>query len=467
MLSLGGKGKSYCLSGYLAAGGAGLPPELLRLLLWAALTLLIATTSLAQDDLPLYFFGTELSAQPDAFGGETPAAIGELFNTGADAYTNIRLTLRAYSDEERLVGEGYGFLVDACGTALLDYALQPGAHQTFSIPYELFDEGEASQIKLAVAADSAPPAPARPDMPAVTPISEAEVVMLEWLDDDTLIFGVGCDGAVFTELSWQRYRLDTRALAHIAHPKAAAVTPELIRNSGLTMISQSGERNPELYATSHLSFPPRAQRVVFQNDLHTLFSAELDGSFPRIIHDGLHAYSLRGFQWARGRGIFLAYYFGGYGEPVRYFMANTGGARLSLRLETMPPSITAPAPSDDGLAAVIGRVQDGKSGYWLQYALGGRELLLEADLPGNNFPAPILRDEKLYIASPGHETPILQCYNLETQTLADISALPLRLTRATRAWMWLSPGGGALALASNGADGGLWLLDVAGKCAAP
>ena len=467
MLSLGGKGKSYCLSGYLAAGGAGLPPELLRLLLWAALTLLIATTSLAQDDLPLHYFGTEISAQPDGFGAETPVAIGDLFNTGADAYTNIRLSLTALSADDSIIGEGFGYLVDECGTALLDYALQPGDHQSFSIPFEVYGEGEPAQLKLEVAAEAADPAPPLPDMPAVTRISSDEVVMLEWLDDQTLIFGVGCDGAVFTELGWQRYRLDNHALADIAHPKAASVTPELIKNSGMTMISQSGQRKPELYATSRLSFPPGARRVIFQNDLNTLFSAELDGSYPRIIHDGLHQYSLRGIQWARQRGVFLAYYFGGYGEPVRYFMANTGGSRLSQRLERLPPSVTVPAPSADGLAALVGRVDGETSGYWLQYALGGRELLLAADLPGNNFPAPILRDERVYLVSPGDETPLLQCYDRDAETLATLSALPLRLTRATRAWMALSPGGEKLALASNGADGGLWLLDVAGKCAAP
>ncbi len=427
---------------------------------------LLALPAQSQDPLPLYFFNTEIASQPDGFGGETPVATGDLFNTGAEAYTNIRLSLTAYAADERLIGEGFGYLIDACGSALLDYALQPGGYQTFSIPFEHFDEGELAQVKLTVAADSTAPAPFLPDMPALTLISEAEVVMLEWLDDETLIFGVGCDGAVFTELGWQRYNLPDHALADIEHPAAAKVTPEFIENSGLVMISQSGEQNPVLYATSQLTFSPHARRVVYQNDVHTLYSAEPDGSFPRIIHDGLHQYSLRGFQWARQPGLFLAVYFGGYGEPARYFAADTAGRLLSQRLEMMPPSVTVPAPSDDGLVALVGRVDGGRSGYWLQNAYGGRELLLEADLPGNNFPAPILRDERVYLVTPGDAAPLLQCYDRARDELATISALPLRLTRRTRAWAWLSPGGERLALAANGADGGLWLVDVRGACAA-
>ena len=429
------------------------------------IAMLLAFPTLAQDDVPLYFFNIGTATQPDGFGGEMPVARGDLFNYSADAWTDIRLSLTALNADDQVIGEGFGYLVDACGAALLDHALPPRQYQTFSVPYELFGEGEAARVKLDVDARRVGPAPPLPDMSAITQISQDEVVMLRWLDDDSLIFGVGCDGAVFTELDWQRYSLSDRALTEIQHPDASRVTPQLLENSGATMISQSGEINPDLYFTSQLTFPPHAQRVVFQNDVHSLFSAEPDGSFPRVIHDGLHQYSLRGFQWARQAGVFLAVYFGGYGEPVRYLAANADGQRLSLRLEDMPPSVTVPAPGADGLMALVGRRDGETSGYWLQHVFGGRELLLEADLPGNNFPAPILRGEHIYIVSPGEDAPTLQCYDRASRQLSTLSELPLRLTRTTRAWMWLSLDARTVALASNGAEGGLWLVDVAGMCA--
>ncbi len=418
----------------------------------------------AQASLPLYFFNTEVGSQPDLFGGEMPVARGELFNHGAEAYTNITLSLSAYDAADQLIGEGFGYLVDACGTALLDHALPPGAYQDFSAPFELFADGDFARIELEVAADAVAAPPAAPPMPGVRQISDKEVVALEWLDDSTFIFGAGCDGALFTKLNWQRYSLTDNALSAMEHPDAQKVTPDLIANSGAAMITQSGEPNLALFDSSQMTFPPHARRVVYQNDLHTLFSAEPDGSFPRLIHDGLHQYSLRGFQWARQPGVFLAVYFGAYGEPVRYFAANTDGRLLSQRLEDLPASITVPAPTTDGLAALVGRAQAGISGYYLQNAYGGSELLFQSQLPGNNYPAPVLDGERVYVFAEGDAAPQLQCYRRDSGELRTLTALPLRLTRSTRAWAWLSPDGEQLALAANGADGGLWLVDVAGTC---
>ena len=426
--------------------------------------LLLALPAQAQDSLPLYFFNTEIGSQPDLFGGESLVARGELFNHGAEAYTHIALSLSAYDAADSLIGEGFGYLVDACGTALLDHALPPGTYQNFSAPFELFAESDIARIKLEVAADAVAPPPIAPALPGVRQISDKEVVLLEWQDDSALIFGAGCDGALFTGLDWQRYSLADNALADIEHPDAQKVTPELIANSGAAIITQSGEPNPALFGGSQMTFPPHARRVVYQNDLHTLFSAEPDGSFPRLIHDGLHQYSLRGFQWARQPGVFLAVYFGGYGEPVRYFAASTSGQLLSQRLADMPASLTVPTPTTDGLAALVGRVRAGISGYYWQNAYGGSELLFQARLPGNNYPAPILDGERVYVFAEGDAAPQLQCYRRDAGELRTLTVLPLRLTRSTRAWAWLSPDGGHIALAANGADGGLWLVDVAGTC---
>ena len=93
------------------------------------------------------------------------------------------------------------------------------------------------------------------------------------------------------------------------------------------------------------------------------------------------------------------------------------------------------------------------------------ELLFEAELPGNNYPAPVVTRNEIYIVRPLVGVPTLQCFGRRSRTLTTISALPLRLTRESRTWAWLSPDGGKLALAMNGVDGGLWWVETAGGCA--
>ena len=137
---------------------------------------------------------------------------------------------------------------------------------------------------------------------------------------------------------------------------------------------------------------------------------------------------------------------------------------LMGRLEELEPSQTIPAPTDDGLAAVVGWRRGDTSGYYLDYAFGGSELLFEADLPGNNYPAPIVEGDIVYVIVSLEGVPTLQCFNRRTRELSTLTALPLQLTRSARAWSWLSPGGTRLAIAMNGTEGGLWWLDVAGGC---
>lgn len=421
----------------------------------------------AQESPALILLETAIGSQPDGFGGEAPVVSGEVFNHGAVAYKNISITVEAYDADETLIGEGFGFLVDACGTALLDYALLPGAVQAFSAPFELFEAGDVASVR--VSADGLAEAPVWPpqiDAPAVQLIARDEVVMLEWLDEETLIYGIGCEGSVFTELDWRRYDIADHALSEIAHPAAARVTTEMIERSDAALITQSGEQDPALFYGSRMTFPPNARRIVYQNDLHTIFSAEPDGSFKRLIHDKLHQHSLRGFIWARQPGVFLAYYFGSYGEPVHYFTADVAGRMLMGRLEELSPSLTVPGPSADGLSAVVGWRREGAAGYYLDYAFGGSEFLFEAELPGNNTPAPIIAGDFVYVIQPGDGAAMLQCFDRRTRELATLTALPLQLTRQARAWSWLSPGGSRLALAMNGTEGGLWLVELAGDCRA-
>ncbi len=432
----------------------------------AAIMAGLAAAVRGQDAPKLILLETRIGSQPDGFGGETPIVTGEVFNHGAESYIGVSLVVEALDGDERLIGEGFGFLVDACGTALLDYALMPGGVQGYSAPFELFAKGEVASVRVSVEAEAeAPDWPPLVDAPAVTLIAHDEVVMLEWLDEETLIYGAGCEGTVFTELDWRRYSVGDHALSEIEHPDAAKVTPEMIARSDAALITQSGEQDPQLFYGSRMTFPPGARRIVYQNDLHTIFSAEPDGSFKRLIHDKLHRHSLRGFVWAWHAGVFLAYYFGSYGEPVRYFSADVEGQMLMGRLEELEPSITVPGPADDGLAAVVGWRRGDLSGYYLQYAFGGSELLFEAELPGNNYPAPTVAGPLVYVIRPIEGLPTLQCYDRRTGQLATVTELPLQLTRAARAWSQLSPAGGRLAVAMNGAEGGVWWVDLAGVCA--
>ena len=430
-----------------------------------ALCLLQVGRSLAQEQVALLPSNTRIGVQPDGFGGETPVVRGELYNYGAQAYRNIRVYVDAYSADDELIGEGFGFLVDACGTALLDYALAPERLQSYLAPFELFDQGAVASVEVRIEADAVNHEPApMPETQAVTTIASAEVVMLEWEDDETLLYGVGCAGDVFTVLEWWRYRVPHHALSRIEHPRAAEVTPDMIERSGAAMITQSGDQNPALYFGSQMTFPPDARRIVYQNDLHSILSAEPGGSFKRLIHDKLHQHSLRGFLWAQEPGVFLAYYFGAYGEPVYYFSGDVEGMMLMGRLETLAPSLTVPGPARDGLAAVVGKQVGEQSGYFWQWAYGGGELLFAAALPGNNFPAPIVNGNLIYVIRPVEDVPTLQCFNRATDDLHTVTALPLRLTRATRGWSALSPDASKLAVAAKGPDGGVWWVDLAGGC---
>ncbi|MDE2950060.1 MAG: hypothetical protein OXT68_04770 [Chloroflexota bacterium] len=440
-----------------------------HLLVILALLSALAALAAAEEEPELALSNMRVGTQADGFGGERPVVSGDIHNYGSQAYANINILVEAYDAGGELIGEGFGFLVDACGTALLDYALPPEGLQAFSAPFELFEDGEAASVEVRLKADALD---YKPEPLARSPearlIARAEAVQLQWLDEETLLYGVGCAGAVFTELEWWRYSLPDHALSLTEHPAAGHINAGMIERSGAAMITQSGDQNPDLFYGSQMTFPPKARRIVYQNDLHTILSAEPDGSFKRLIHDGLHKHSLRGFIWAGKPGVFLAYYFGAYGEPVHYFSGDVEGRMLMGRLEELEPSLTVPGPAADGLSAVVGWRIDDREGYYQRYAYGSRELLFEADLPGNNYPAPIVaRDGErrlIYVIRDVEGVPSLQCFDRGTQELRTLTSLPLRLTRESRAWSALSPDGRVLALAANGTDGGVWRVDVAGGC---
>ena len=161
-----------------------------RLLAFALLLLswLLVATVVAQEEPELLLSNTQVGAQADGFGGETPVVSGDLYNYGSQAYSNVDIAVDAYDAEGELIGEGFGFLVDACGTALLDYALPPKRMQAFSVPFELFEDGSVASVQVRINADAVA---FEPEPLATSPltrlIAQVETVQLQWQDDETLL----------------------------------------------------------------------------------------------------------------------------------------------------------------------------------------------------------------------------------------------------------------------------------------
>ncbi|MCS7072161.1 MAG: FxLYD domain-containing protein, partial [Anaerolinea sp.] len=61
-----------------------------------------------------------------SFGQPVQIAHGVLVNETDAAYASIQLTATVFDAADAVIGEGIGFLVDACGAGLpFDFALQP------------------------------------------------------------------------------------------------------------------------------------------------------------------------------------------------------------------------------------------------------------------------------------------------------------------------------------------------------
>jgi hypothetical protein len=68
-----------------------------------------------KDDLAAE--NTSITTRVDAFGQEIQVAEGQIVNDGGAAYTGLSLTAEVYDPDGELIGEGFGFLVNACGAA--------------------------------------------------------------------------------------------------------------------------------------------------------------------------------------------------------------------------------------------------------------------------------------------------------------------------------------------------------------
>ena len=430
--------------------------------IWIMLGCLLWVGVIAAQDNVLVASKPTLVTRQDVYGQSTLYANGTLNNKSGDkAFSSIELEAIAYDGEGTEVGEGLGYLANVCGASLPpDFILLPGASQFYVIPLELYG-ADAQVDRVDITIDSSPAdtsAPTNISLGAgVKQIDTREVTQVEWIDDQNLRYGEGCHRDLFTEWTWRTYDLRTGTVSLAPHPKAELVSEALRRQLGLI--------EPLYFENSMLTFDPHGRRLVYQTELNTVLSAESDGSFKRRMLDKLSDRTLQGISWL-DKGIFLAYYYGAFGDLVTYFTANVDNRILSETPVNSTPSLITPGASPDGQDVIIGLEMDGKTGYYdKRAAYETTTLLFESPLPGNNWPGPIYEKDAddasfIYAAVPKGEGATLVCYNVQTKAARDLTTLPLQLTSDEHAWWWLSPDYNTIALAAEGIHGGLWLIDL-------
>ena len=125
----------------------------------------------------------------DVYGQSTLYANGTLNNKSGDkAFSGIELEAAVYDAEGQRLGEGLGYLANACGASLPpDFVLSPAANQFYVIPIELYD-AEAQVDHVDITIDSAPADTSPTDIPlgaGVKQVDKREVVQVEWIDEQT------------------------------------------------------------------------------------------------------------------------------------------------------------------------------------------------------------------------------------------------------------------------------------------
>lgn len=395
------------------------------------------------------------------FGQPVIEAFGTVVNSSPDAYANISLSAQAFDAQDNAIGEGIGVLVNACGVGLLpDFVLQPQMTQTFSVPLELTEtDSTVERVEISVQGDSVPPTEAAPLADGIRRVTSDETVNVEWIDDASFRYSTGCETDLFTEWTWYSY--DTAAETR------TRITPPHAGDANETMRERLELSDDATFAHSMMRFAPDGDRVVYQNARNDFLTASIIGTFRRGLYNTLNSRSLQGIYW-QPEERFIAYYYGAYGDPVYYFIADAEARVISPALDRNPPSVIAPGLSRDGRRVVVAGTFEDVTGYYLYVVTNGFfELQFEAEPPGNNYPAPIpLANpesdliDRIYVALPVDGEPRLQCFNRDEEQLHDLAPLPLNLADDERAWWWLSPDESQIALAADGVNGGLWLIDL-------
>lgn len=452
------------------------------MLLVVMLFSLVVPMVVGADDGALILEDLRLERQVDVFGIEQVVLRGRILNAYDVPHRVDAVLVDALDEEGTFIGEGYGYVVDACDVALFDVHIQPERHVDFFVPMELdelsddleaFDLTQWAFVVQAVAVpDALMPMPELPD--GVRMITDAEVVSVEWQDATNLHYGVGCDGRLAMRHRWYAYDLLADSVSPLeAYPRAGFITEPFISRTSINILTQGQVPDETLIERSYLTAPMQSNRVIWQDDLNNIFTSERDGNFKRVVHPRLYTYSLQGFGFSPA-GNFVAYYFGAFGEPVRWFTASMDGTLISAMLDNNPLSQTVPGLTNDGQRVIISGDYEEGLGYYLQTAnRASRQWLFGMEaLPGNNYPAPVYRlvdasTRYIYFVLPQSEGASLVCYHLETATRHHLADLPLRLRESERAWSWLSPDGAHLVISANGLYAGAWLVDLSAFDACP
>ena len=431
-----------------------------RLWIVLAFTLCLAPAVIMAQDNALTASEATLVTQTDPFGQQMFVAEGVITNDTEGAFTGVELNAVAYDAAGEEVGEGLGYLTNACGVALPDFVLQPSSEQFYAVTLDLYEQDVVvDRVEVTVSGDptEAPPVAEAPLGKGVKLVDKREVVRVEWIDETNLRYGEGCRRELFNQWTWRDYNLNTGATENITHPKA-----EFMREA---LYIQTGLKYPMFLQHSMMSFDPNGRRMVYQTDLNSFYTAEADGSFKRLMFETLADRSLQGVSWLQD-GTFIAYYYGSSNDPVTYFTGNVDGRIISGSPVDSVPSLITPGANPSGERIVIGLEVDGKTGYYVKLAAYDTITpLFDSPLPTNNWPAPLYERDAdgkayIYVAVPRDDRAVLVCYNVETQETFDLTELPLKLANDERGWWWLSPEYNSIALAAEGVNGGLWLIDL-------
>jgi len=291
----------------------------------------------------------------------------------------------------------------------------------------------------------------------ITQISDDEVVSVEFPREAPLRYAIGCEKQPLTAWAWYGYNPETEEFDFIEHPAVAQLTLETRERMRL--------RDDAEFNHSFVDVAPISRRLIYQSGVNHFYTAQSDGSNRRYVHQDLSRFSLQGIIWATENDAFLAYYFGAYGEKIRYFTARATSEWISRSVYGGTQSFTVPGPNSQATEVIITTDEFGATGYYVKHTfLTSNRLLFEAEPAGNNYPAPVWIQrggiDQAYIARPIDGIPTLQCYNFRTDTLTTLTPLPLNLMENDRAWMWVSPDNSVLMLSQNGIAGGLWQVDL-------
>jgi len=406
----------------------------------------------------------ELTQGLSAFGETEWKAVGTLtVEAGApDALSDTVLYAIVYDDSGEIIGEGFGGAVDACGLSFRpDAPLQPGEITRYQIGLELdSDDLIPARIEIDISATPVEATPVNPFLtyPHISELLRGEVVRLEWTPEGLLRFAVGCESDLFTAQQWYEYDAVAGDTRPIDPPNGEDITDAVLNRLNL--------ENPADASHAKIQFHPEERRLIYQDDINLVMTAETDGTFQRILWDALSRISLQGYSWLPD-GRFLAYYYGAYGDEVRYFTGSMAGQKISQSPLNVVPSLIVPGATPDGARVVIAVLRDGIEVYRLQSTINTArgEDLFEGEAPGNNFPAPLYvqapQGAQIYVVREvGDGGARLQCFRTDTDKLNDLALLPLSLAPDERGLTAISPDQTKLALAADGRMGGVWLIDL-------